>query len=84
MVKRLSDHNIENFYIPIILAVSVLLRLGSAFYLGNEVSLLPGIYDQISYHSLAIRVIDGHGFTFGVPWWPVTQAGEPTAHWSYL
>ena len=26
----------------------------------------------------------GFGFTFDTPWWPATQPGEPTAHWSYL
>lgn len=67
-----------------IMVVSVLLRLGSAIYQGNQVTVLPGIYDQISYHNLAIRVLDGHGFSFGRIWWPVTPANEPTAHWSYL
>jgi len=33
---------------------------------------------------LATRVLEGHGFTFDVNWWPVTRAGQPTAHWSYL
>jgi 4-amino-4-deoxy-L-arabinose transferase-like glycosyltransferase len=55
-----------------------------ALYLGNEVVALPGIADQISYHTLARRLVAGHGFTFGQIWWPVTAAGEPTAHWSYL
>ena len=26
----------------------------------------------------------GYGFTFDRLWWPLTRAGEPTAHWSYL
>jgi 4-amino-4-deoxy-L-arabinose transferase-like glycosyltransferase len=67
----------------VILAVSVLLRILAAFYLGNRVEELPGTYDQISYHALALRVLDGYGFTFGEPWWPATAAGAPTAHWSY-
>lgn len=66
-----------------ILAVSVLLRVLAAFYLGNQVVELPGTYDQVSYHNLALRVLDGYGFTFGEPWWPATTAGSPTAHWSY-
>ncbi|MBE7529419.1 MAG: glycosyltransferase family 39 protein [Ardenticatenaceae bacterium] len=45
---------------------------------------LPGTFDQISYHNLALRINDGYGFTFGVGWWPVTEANAPTAHWSYL
>ena len=28
--------------------------------------------------------MNGHGFTFGETWWPITQAGAPTAHWSFL
>lgn len=84
MAKRLSKQNIEKIYLPIIILVSVFLRLGSAVYLGNQVTVLPGIFDQISYHNLALRVIDGYGFTFGQVWWPITPAGEPTAHWSYL
>jgi hypothetical protein len=67
-----------------ILIVSVLLRLGAAFYLGQEVVTLPGTADQISYHTLAIRILDGNGFSFGEAWWPATGAGEPTAHWSFL
>lgn len=67
-----------------ILALSVALRLGVSLYLGDAVVKLPGVTDQLSYHNLAIRVMDGHGFSFGEPWWPVTAANAPTAHWSYL
>jgi 4-amino-4-deoxy-L-arabinose transferase-like glycosyltransferase len=62
---------------------SVLLRVVIAFFMGNAVVELPGIFDQVSYHNLAIRVLGGHGFTFGELWWPITRAGEPTAHWSF-
>ena len=67
-----------------ILVVAVLLRVASALYQGNTVTDLPGIFDQLSYHELAERVIDGHGFTFATGHWPATHAGEPTAHWSFL
>lgn len=67
-----------------ILLVSVALRVGAALYLGDQVVDLPGTADQLSYHNLAQRVLGGHGFTFGEPWWPLTAAGAPTAHWSYL
>lgn len=67
-----------------IITVSVVLRLAASIYMGSSVEPLPGVTDQISYHTLALRVIDGHGFTFGENWWPATRAGEPTAHWSYL
>jgi 4-amino-4-deoxy-L-arabinose transferase-like glycosyltransferase len=75
---------IKKNLLGIILVLSVLLRLGVAVYMGDTVVELPGTADQISYHSLALRVLDGHGFSFGENWWPATRAGEPTAHWSFL
>ncbi|MFN8385329.1 MAG: glycosyltransferase family 39 protein [Anaerolineales bacterium] len=70
--------------LPFILAVSVLLRVGVAVAMGNAVVELPGIFDQVSYHNLALRVLEGHGFSFGELWWPITPADAPTAHWSFL
>jgi hypothetical protein len=67
-----------------ILIVSVILRVLAAFYLGNTVEELPGTFDQISYHNLALRVLGGHGFSFGERWWPATAADAPTSHWSFL
>lgn len=67
-----------------ILVISVLLRVGMALYFGNTVVELPGVADQESYHNLALRVLGGHGFSFGEQWWPATRANEPTAHWSFL
>lgn len=64
--------------------VSVLLRIGMSLYLGNTVVDFPGTADQISYHNLALRILGGHGFTFGQPWWPATPANAQTAHWSFL
>jgi len=68
----------------VILFVSVLARVTAAVYFGNQVEDLPGTNDQLSYHALALRVANGDGFSFDRPWWPVTRAGEPTAHWSFL
>lgn len=70
--------------LKLILLISVVLRVAAALYLGNTVVALPGTADQVSYHTLALRVLEGHGFSFGEAWWPVTAANEPTAHWSYL
>jgi 4-amino-4-deoxy-L-arabinose transferase-like glycosyltransferase len=67
-----------------ILVVATGLRVASALYQGNEVTDLPGIFDQISYDGLARRVVAGYGFSFAEGHWPTTRAGEPTAHWSYL
>jgi 4-amino-4-deoxy-L-arabinose transferase-like glycosyltransferase len=70
--------------ISAIIAISILLRFAACFFLGDQVEVLPGTYDQISYHNLALRVLSGHGFSFGELWWPITAANTPTAHWSFL
>ncbi|MCP4357908.1 MAG: glycosyltransferase family 39 protein [Chloroflexi bacterium] len=67
-----------------IILISVILRVMTALYLGNELLFMPGIADQESYHNLALRVLGGHGFSFGEMWWPATRPNEPTAHWSFL
>lgn len=64
--------------------IAILLRVLSALFQGNTVEVLPGIFDQISYDTLARRIVDGYGFSFAEQHWPVTKAGEPTAHWSFL
>ena len=74
----------EKQILIIIISISVFLRVLASIYLGNQVKLMPGIADQITYHTLSQRVLNGHGFTFDVPWWPATAPGEPTAHWSFL
>lgn len=68
----------------LVVAGSVALRLLAALWMGSAVEFLPGIADQVSYHTLALRLLDGHGFTFGERWWPMTLPDAPTAHWSYL
>ena len=67
-----------------IVVVSVVLRIGMSLALGSQLSGLPGIADQLSYHALAQSLVEGRGFTFGTQWWPMTAAGAPTAHWSFL
>lgn len=70
--------------LALIICAGILVKALAAFYLGDSVTELPGTADQVSYHALAVRVLEGHGFTFDKNWWPATKAGEPTAHWSYL
>jgi 4-amino-4-deoxy-L-arabinose transferase-like glycosyltransferase len=84
MRQRLSRVPRNTQILLVTLTLSILLRLAAGFYLGDSVDVLPGTYDQISYHNLALRVLAGHGFTFGQQWWPITAANAPTAHWSYL
>jgi len=67
-----------------IIVLSLLLRVGTSLLLADDLEELPGTGDQLSYHTLAIRVLSGDGFSFGTDWWPDTQSGAPTAHWSYL
>jgi len=67
-----------------ILAASVLVRLGVAFYLGDVVDAPPLLTDQRSYHALAVRLLGGHGYSFDRGWYPFTPADTPTAHWSFL
>ena len=80
-MKNLS---IKNWWLAGILLFSVFFRIAASFYMGDQVIDLPGTFDQISYNTLALRVLNGFGFTFGETWWPITPAGEPTAHWSFL
>jgi 4-amino-4-deoxy-L-arabinose transferase-like glycosyltransferase len=65
-------------------ALGVTLRFGAALALGDSIAEQPGIFDEISYDTLARQVLAGHGFSFPSTWWPATRAGEPTAHWSFL
>lgn len=83
MLKRFTQD--PKAMLIFIMTIAILLRVitGVVFF-GNEVQQLPGTFDEVSYHNLAIRVLDGHGFSFGEPWWPGTGANQPTAHWSYL
>jgi 4-amino-4-deoxy-L-arabinose transferase-like glycosyltransferase len=96
MTTRLSQHQYSlrvfsrNYEIAAhhvllgLIASAILLRVASSLFQGNTVDILPGVYDQISYNSLAQRLLNGHGFTFAENHWPITRPGEPTAHWSFL
>ena len=68
----------------VIIIVSVVLRIGMSLALGAQLNGLPGIADQVSYHTLAQSLVEGRGFSFGTAWWPMTAASAPTAHWSFL
>lgn len=83
IVRRLQGAG-ERRLLTYIILLAVILRLLTAVAFGDQVVELPGTADQTSYHNLALRLLAGHGFTFGEDWWPVTQADEPTAHWSFL
>lgn len=84
MMLKMNRAQSDRYWLALILIVAVLLRMAAAFYLGDQVVDSPGTYDQISYDMLARQVLAGHGFTAPTYWWPATQAGEPTAFWSYL
>jgi hypothetical protein len=85
MVAKIKNFRSNpRFFLYLILGISVLFRVIASAYFGDKVVDLPGTMDQISYHNLALRILTGHGFSFGVGWWPATPANQPTAHWSYL
>ncbi|MBI5877781.1 MAG: glycosyltransferase family 39 protein [Chloroflexi bacterium] len=67
----------------LVIALTVALRLGAAVYLGDNAAPLSGAHDQISYDTLALRLLDGHGYSFAQDWYPFTKANEPTSHWSF-
>ena len=67
-----------------VLTFSVLLRVAVAFYYGDIVDAPPLLTDQRSYHWLAVRLLQGEGFSFPRAWYPFTPAESPTAHWSFL
>lgn len=67
-----------------LIVFSILLRVVMAIWLGDRAERVSGAYDQVSYDTLAQRVLAGQGFSFPTNWYPFTPANEPTAHWSYL
>jgi 4-amino-4-deoxy-L-arabinose transferase-like glycosyltransferase len=71
-------------WLLIIIVAAIGLRMASAAFQGNQVTDMPGTFDQLSYDGLARRVVAGYGFSFAEGHWPMTPAGQPTAHWSFL
>ena len=67
----------------LILVGAILVRLLMALFMGDQVTILPGIHDQVSYDALAQSLLAGRGFSFTENWYPFTQANTPTAHWSF-
>lgn len=72
------------FFFLCVLILSVLLRVVVALYYGDIVDAPPLLTDQRSYHWLAVRLLEGQGFSFPQSWYPFTPPNTPTAHWSFL
>ena len=72
-----------SYLVPIV-AVAVSLRVIAALVLGDVALPVSGAADQVSYDTLAQRVVAGYGFSFPTGWYPFAQPNAPTAHWSYL
>jgi len=68
----------------LILVAAVLIRIPVALAMGDQITVLPGIQDQVSYNALAHSLLDGRGYSFTKSWYPFTPANTPTAHWSFL
>ncbi|HSJ89930.1 MAG TPA: glycosyltransferase family 39 protein [Anaerolineales bacterium] len=81
----LSRDRIKNKkLLVLILAMAVLIRIPVAFYMGDQVTELRGIQDQVSYDALARSLLEGRGYSFTHNWYPFTPANTPTAHWSFI
>src|SRR6266508_1199999 len=70
--------------LTLILLGAVLVRLPPALYMGDQVTVLPGIHDQVSYDALARSLLAGRGYSFTAKWYPFTPVNTPTAHRSFL
>lgn len=70
--------------LTLILVAAVLIRISAALYMGDQVTVLPGIQDQVSYDALAHSLLDGRGYSFTENWYPFTPADTPTSHWSFI
>lgn len=72
----------RNIYpLLLIILLAVVLRVAVAIYYGDW---LPANQDDQNYSSLALRLAQGHGYSFDRSWYPFTPAETPTAHWSFL
>lgn len=74
----------ESHLLSVVVALAVIVRVGVALIMGNDVYELPGIQDQISYDTLAQRLLSGQGYSFPAAWYPFTPPDTPTAHWSFI
>lgn len=83
MSFMLSSNRIQKS-LTLVLAVAVLIRIPMALYMGDHVTVMPGIQDQVSYDALAHSLLDGRGYSFTENWYPFTRANTPTAHWSFV
>jgi 4-amino-4-deoxy-L-arabinose transferase-like glycosyltransferase len=70
--------------LTLILVAAVLIRIPIALLMGDQITVLPGIQDQVSYDALARSLLDGRGYGFTEKWYPFTPANTPTAHWSFV
>ena len=70
--------------LTLILVAAVLIRIPIALFMGDQITVLPGIQDQVSYDALARSLLGGDGYSFAKNWYPFTPANTPTAHWSFL
>jgi 4-amino-4-deoxy-L-arabinose transferase-like glycosyltransferase len=67
----------------VILLLAALARVSVALVMGDQITVLPGIQDQVSYDALAQSLLAGRGYSFTEKWYPFTPANTPTAHWSF-
>ena len=83
-VVLIRDRTRHKQLLALILVAAVLIRIPVALYMGDQVTVLPGIHDQVSYDALARSLLEGRGYSFTENWYPFTKANTPTSHWSFL
>jgi 4-amino-4-deoxy-L-arabinose transferase-like glycosyltransferase len=79
-----TDRTQHKQLLILILAAAVVIRIPMALYMGDQITVLPGIQDQVSYDALARSLLEGRGYSFTKNWYPFTPANTPTAHWSFI
>src|ERR1051325_6315960 len=78
------DRTNDKRLLILILTAAILIRIPVALYMGDRITVLPGIQDQVSYDALSSNLLDGRGYSFTKNWYPFTPANTPTSHWSFL
>lgn len=80
----LREGKSRNRQLLAVILVAALIRIAVALLMGDQITALPGIHDQVSYDALARSLLAGRGYSFTENWYPFTPADTPTAHWSFL
>jgi len=81
---RVLQAGVRRKYLWSVIAIAVLVRLAAGIAMGDQVEVLPGIHDQVSYDALARSLLAGRGYSFTLPWYPFIAPYTQTSFWSFL